>query len=108
MPDMLRSYPTNYSIPLHIATLFCFLLPFFYSGCSPSAEEKKKAEEKRVQDSIELAEQLIDSIESSEHLISNLADSSVTQLVLSEDSATDIEVKEEKDTLTSQEQPTGS
>ncbi len=41
-----------YSKRLHLATLCCFLLPFFYfTGCGPSAEEKA-AREKATQDSI--------------------------------------------------------
>lgn len=41
----------KYSRSLHWVTLCCFLFPFFYTGCGPSAEEKL-AMEKTKQDSI--------------------------------------------------------
>ena len=53
----------KYSRLLHIATIFCFLLPFFYNGCNMvSAADKKKAEDKRIQDSIENVCRSIDSL----------------------------------------------
>jgi hypothetical protein len=35
----------KYSKGLHVLTLCCFLMPFFYSGCHDSKEEKEKNEE---------------------------------------------------------------
>ena len=43
----------KYSNILHLITLCCFTLPFFYSSCGPSAEEKMKMEGRRIQDSID-------------------------------------------------------
>ncbi len=43
---------TTYSKILHIIVLLCFLLPFFYTGCGPSKEEKAQRE-KAKQDSVE-------------------------------------------------------
>ena len=43
---------TTYSKLLHILVLLCFLLPFFYTGCGPSKEEKAQRE-KAKQDSID-------------------------------------------------------
>ena len=53
----------KYSRLLHIATIFCFLLPFFQTGCNwgPSAAERRAAENKRIQDSIENAQKYSDS-----------------------------------------------
>jgi hypothetical protein len=50
---MIKHY--KFSKRLHLATLCCFLLPFFYTGCGPSAEEKAAAE-KANQDSIAAVE----------------------------------------------------
>jgi len=44
----------KFSKRLHWATLCCFLLPFFYTGCGLSSEEKARAE-KSKQDSIAAA-----------------------------------------------------
>ena len=41
----------KFSKRLHLATLCCFLFPFFYTGCGSSAKEKA-AHEKYIQDSI--------------------------------------------------------
>ncbi len=43
---------TTYSKILHILVLLCFLLPFFYTGCGPSKEEKAQRERAK-QDSVE-------------------------------------------------------
>ncbi len=39
----------KYSRILHILTILCFLLPFFYRSCGPSASEKRRAEEKKLE-----------------------------------------------------------
>ena len=43
----------KYSIRLHWATLLCFLLPFFYTGCGKSKEEMEESEN-RMADSVKL------------------------------------------------------
>lgn len=48
----------KYSKGLHWATLCCFLFPFFYTGCGPSAGEKA-AKEKATQDSSALYQTVI-------------------------------------------------
>lgn len=42
----------KYSRRLHLATLCCFLLPFFYDGCGQSAEEKAKQDSAMALESV--------------------------------------------------------
>jgi len=51
----------KYSRLIHIVTMLSFLLPFFFNGCGQTAAKKKKAEDKRIQDSIENAQKYFDS-----------------------------------------------
>ncbi|MES2655922.1 MAG: hypothetical protein V4620_10060 [Bacteroidota bacterium] len=52
----------GYSKIIHVIVFATFFLPFFQNGCSPSAEEKVKIEEKRIADSIASATASADSI----------------------------------------------
>ena len=67
----------GYSKIIHVIVLVTFFLPFFQNGCGPSAEEKVKAENKRLADSIANATAIADSIaqQTNEPVISEEIDS---------------------------------
>ncbi|MES2726516.1 MAG: hypothetical protein V4643_05400 [Bacteroidota bacterium] len=52
----------GYSKLIHVIVFATFFLPFFQNGCGPSAEEKVKAENKRLADSIAKINAIQDSI----------------------------------------------
>ncbi|MES2380081.1 MAG: hypothetical protein V4538_03510 [Bacteroidota bacterium] len=52
----------GYSKLIHVIVFTTFFLPFFQNGCGPSAEEKVKAENKRLADSIAKITAIQDSI----------------------------------------------
>ena len=88
----------TYSKLFHLVVLCSFLLPFFYVGCGPTAVEKKKAEDKRIQDSIETLQNKGDSIKVDSYIV-YAADTSKTEIDSIKVDTSKVKINHSVDTL---------